>query len=200
MALALIVAEVNVPIGPLSLTSQVNLDSADNDLNGHRPLASTTSPLKDNAISGHPETFKPDTCYRDRHRFSASAANLSKGPQHRNHQADFEISHCHHPAASVTSIGRTDDLQQTASNIAEGSTLETMQDSKANLGPHASIVVREWKLLWNAVTLVTPIHVDTGYLSVAKVTAVSKWVKTSTVSAFPEIIALHGSILTTCCV
>ena len=49
-----------------------------------------------------------------------------------------------------------------------------MQNSKVDLGPHASIVVREWKLLQNTITTVTPIHIDTDYLGVAKIVAVSK--------------------------
>lgn len=57
-------------------------------------------------------------------------------------------------------------LQQSAS--------EKMQNGKVDLGPHATIVVREWQLLRNAIAAVTPIHVDSDYLGVARITAVSK--------------------------
>lgn len=72
------------------------------------------------------------------------------------------------------SIDHTDDLHQMGSNILNGTTTEKMQNSKVDLGPHASIVVREWKLLWNTVTNVAPVNVDTDYLGLAKITAVSK--------------------------
>lgn len=49
-----------------------------------------------------------------------------------------------------------------------------MHNTKVDLGPHGSIAVQEWKLLWNTVTTATPIHVDTDYLGIAQVSAVSK--------------------------
>lgn len=49
-----------------------------------------------------------------------------------------------------------------------------MQNGKVDLGPHATIVVREWQLLCNAVAAVTPVCVDSDYLGVARITAVSK--------------------------
>ncbi|KAM0799486.1 putative phenylalanine ammonia-lyase [Usnea florida] len=49
-----------------------------------------------------------------------------------------------------------------------------MPDIRTGLGPHASLVVREWKLLWNTISTETPTYIDSDYLEVAKVTAVSK--------------------------
>lgn len=55
-----------------------------------------------------------------------------------------------------------------------GTNTDEMQNSKVDLGPHASIVVREWKLLCSTVDTVTPLYVDTDDLGVANITAVSK--------------------------
>lgn len=49
-----------------------------------------------------------------------------------------------------------------------------MQSSEVDLGPHASIVAREWKLFCNTIDVVTPVYVDTDYLGLARITAVSK--------------------------
>lgn len=45
---------------------------------------------------------------------------------------------------------------------------------KMDISPHVGIVLREWKLLSNTVTSVTPVYVDIDYLGLAKITAVSK--------------------------
>lgn len=58
--------------------------------------------------------------------------------------------------------------------MALGTTSGKMQSSEVDLGPHASIVVREWKLFCNTVDVVTPVYVDTDYLGLARITAVSK--------------------------
>lgn len=176
MALAILDAEVNAPVSLYSATTRMDLDSADNAENGHNPLTSTTTPLKEKAISGHQVTSKSDTCHGDRQHFSTSATNLPNEAQYKHERADPDLSNGHQPAPCVigASINPTDDISQKASDIANGSTLEKMQSSEANLGPHASIVVREWKLLWNTVTAMSPVHIDTDSLSVAKVTAVSK--------------------------
>ena len=60
-----------------------------------------------------------------------------------------------------------------SSKIVHDTTSEEMQ-SKVDLSPHARIAVREWKLLCNTVAVMTPIFVDTDYLGIAKITAVSK--------------------------
>ena len=65
-------------------------------------------------------------------------------------------------------------LSWICSNIAPAVTTEAMQSSKMDLRPHDSTVLREWKLLRNTIATVTPINVDTDYLGVATITAVSK--------------------------
>ena len=60
-------------------------------------------------------------------------------------------------------------------DIVHGSTIKAMQRSNGvKLGPHASIAVREWKLLRNMVAVMTPMSIDADYLRVANVTAVSR--------------------------
>ena len=68
----------------------------------------------------------------------------------------------------------TEGLYQPDPRTADGIKSNNMQSSKVDLGHHASIAVREWKLLQNTVTTMTAMSVDTDYLGVAKITAVSK--------------------------
>lgn len=176
MAPAILGADVDGLNGFHPATSKVNLDSTERIPNGHHPSISTTIPFRDITTNDHPAALEPDTRNGNRHRLSASANGLSKEPTRDHEQADSDISDCYRPAASATStsINPTDDAHQTDSDIANGNIFEKMQNRKVDLGPHASIVVREWKLLWNSATNVTPTYVDTDYLGVAKITAVSK--------------------------
>lgn len=131
---------------------------------------------KDDTTNCRPVATAPNTFHGYRHHFSASANDLSKVPIQQDHQADVDRSNGHRPATFATcdSVGPSDNLDQTTCDIANGTTPEIMQNGKLYLGPHASLVVREWKLLQNTTTSMTPVHVDTDYLGLAKVTAVSK--------------------------
>ena len=178
MALAILGADANADVlnGFHSSTSKVNLDTAEDIQNGHHPSVSTALPFRDATPNTHPEAFKPDTIYRNHHHFSASATDAQQRPTHKRFQADSNTSNGDPLGACAIgpSIFPSEDLHQTDSDIANGTVPGKMQSSKVDLGPHASIVVREWNLLWNTVTTVTPIHVDTDYLGIAKVSAVSK--------------------------
>ena len=115
------------------------------------------------------------------HRSSASALDRPNEPTHQHNQAHSNTSNGYHPAARATgpSIKPIDGPPQKYSDVTNGNdftALKTTQNDKVDLGPHARIVVQEWKLLCNTdpFTKPLPVYVDTEYLGIAKITAVSK--------------------------
>lgn len=183
MAPAVLDGDVNILNGFQSAQSNVSLDTAEDIQNGHHSLTPTTA---EDTLDGH-HSLRPrtvpfngstnnhlsDALYGNGHHSSASATDLSEESTHKNHPTDFDISNGYHPASGPC-ISPTNDLHRTDSYIANGIIPEKMQNSKVDISPHASIVVREWKLLRDTVNIVTPTYVDTDYLGVAKITAVSK--------------------------
>ncbi|CAF9912667.1 MAG: hypothetical protein ALECFALPRED_008241 [Alectoria fallacina] len=168
MAPAVLDGDVNLLNGFQSSKSNVNLDTAEDTLDGHHSLRPRTVPF-----NGSTNNHLSDTLYENGQHSSASATDLSEKSTHKNQPTDFDISNGYHPA-SDPSVSPTNDLHRTDSYIANGIIPEKMQNSRADLRPHASIVMREWKLLRDTITIVTPMCVDTDYLGVAEITAVSK--------------------------
>lgn len=175
----------------ISAKSNVNLDSAEDIQDGHHSLASfSTEGTLDYHCSSESQTVPfrlsnsrhlPNTFQANGHQSSASATDLLKEPTHTSHQASFEISNDYYPTACATSpsINPTHDLHHILSDVPNGEhfvTLKKMQNDKMDLGPHASIVVPESKLLSNTDPLIkpAPVYVDTDYLGVAEIAAVSK--------------------------
>lgn len=173
MTLAVLDADQDILAGSHSVRSKGNIATAE-DI--HHTSISVSNLLKDNTINCRPVATAPNTFHGYRHHFSTSADDLSKVPTYKHHQTDLDHSNGNRPATFATcpSPHPPDNLNQTNFNIADGTNPETMQNGKHYLGPHASIVVREWRILQNTTTTVTPVHVDTDYLGLAKVTAVSK--------------------------
>ena len=153
--------------------SKGNIATAEDIHNGHISLSNT---LKDNTTNRRLVATGPDTSHGYHHHSSASANDLSKVPTHKHHQTDLDRSNAYRPATFKTCLSThpADNLNQTNSSIANDTTPEMIENGELYLGPHASIVVREWKLLQNTRTSRTPVHVDTDYLGLARVTAVSK--------------------------
>lgn len=180
-------ADVDVINGFHPKFSQVNLVTAEDTQSGHQGSSAATIHFKDNTTNGHLElaASKPDTFHKlvECHKSLPSATNVSEEPTQKHHQADYNTLNGHHAAAYETcpSTNPIDDLRQMDSNIANGTNPEEMQNSRLDLGPHASITMREWKLLRDTVNIVTPLHVDDDYLGLANITAVSRWVNSFTV-------------------
>ncbi len=179
-------ADVDVINGFHPKFSQVNLVTAEDTQSCHQGSSAATVHFKDNTTNGPLElaASKPDTFHKECHKSSASATNvLLEEPTQKYHQADYNTLNGHHAAAYETcpSTNPKNNLPQMNSNIANGTNPEKMQNSRLDLGPHASITVREWKLLRDTVNTVTPLHVDDDYLGVANITAVSRWVNSFTV-------------------
>lgn len=91
-------------------------------------------------------------------------------------QASSGISIGHKSVACATgpSLMSLEDSYQTYFSSTHGSTSKKMRNSKVDLGPHASIVVQEWKLLSATVAASMPLYVDNDYLGIARITAASK--------------------------
>ena len=154
MTLATFDVDVNALNAFHSATSKVTPDTAE------KPR---TIPFKDIT------TNKINILHVDGQHTSASAADLPA-------KYTYKGSKSHHPATCTThhSIDPTDDIHHLISHMTSTTTSEMMQDSKVSLGPHASIVMRERKLLWNTAATVTPMYLDTDYIGTATITAVSK--------------------------
>ncbi|KAL9068785.1 MAG: hypothetical protein Q9161_005989 [Pseudevernia consocians] len=150
--------------------SKANLVTTEDSPNDHQRS------FKDNTTNNHLAAFKPNTFQKDRHYFSAPTTDVLKEPTHKTLQADCDTSNGYHGAAGAfyPSTNPTDDLRQTNPNMTNGTNPDEMRNRKVDLGPHASIVVREWKLLCSTVDIVTPMYVDTDGLGLANITAVSK--------------------------
>lgn len=167
MTLAVLDADQDNLAGFHCVRSKSNIATAEDVHNGH-PTSNTancrTVATPSDILDGY------------RHHFPASANDFSKVPTHKHHQTDLDRSNGYSPATFATfpSTDPLDNLNQTNTNIANDTHPEMMQNGKLYLGPHANIVVREWKLLQSTTTSMTPVHVDTDYLGLAKVTAVSK--------------------------
>lgn len=184
MTPAILDADVNLLNDFQSTKSHVNLDTAENIQHGHHSL---TPPTAEDTPDGHDSLrsstvpFKGDTFCGNGHHFSASVIDLSKESTHQHHQAYSDISNGHHPAACATgpSTDPTDGPLQMYSDVPNGNSFTTpkkTQNHKVDLGPHASIVVQEWKLFSNTDPFIkpVPVYVDTDYLGIAKISAVSK--------------------------
>lgn len=184
MTPAILDADVNLLNDFQSTKSHVNLDTAENIQHGHHSL---TPPTAEDTPDGHDSLrsstvpFNGDTFCGNGHHFSASVIDLSKESTHQHHQAYSDISNGHHPAACATgpSTDPTDGPLQMYSDVPNGNNFTTpkkTQNHKVDLGPHASIVVQEWKLFSNTDPFIkpVPVYVDTDYLGIAKISAVSK--------------------------
>lgn len=196
MTLANLNADVDLLNGFQPTKSSISLDSAEHVQHGHRSLTSTaaevtldgqhpirspTVPLKDSINNYLPAAFQSHVFGENGQRFSTSAPDLSKESTHQHHQAHSDISNGYHPAARATgpSINPTDGLPQMYSGVINGNDFtasKKTQNNKVDLGPHAKIVVQEWKLLSNTDPFIkpVPVYVDTEHLGIAKITAVSK--------------------------
>lgn len=131
---------------------------AEDTQKGDHPSMSGTISFQVIPKNDHSAAFSPDPFYGNRQQFSPSKPELPE-------------EHLHQTGPLISPIN---DLHQVQFNMANSITPEKMQSSKVDLGPHASIVVREWELLWNTAATVAPVYVDTDYIGIAKVAAVSK--------------------------